>query len=47
MRQAERLFQGTAAEVTVLTTICELALHKQDVGSAIKKLRAYFDGAPS
>ena len=39
LHKAEDTFAGTAVEVHVLVTSCEMAINKHDVGNALKKLR--------
>lgn len=47
LRKAEALFTGSAEEIIILQAGCDVAIHKSDIGAALKRLRAIKPSSPS
>jgi hypothetical protein len=47
LQKAEALFAGSAEEIIILQAACDVAIHKSDVGAALKRLRAIKASSPS
>jgi hypothetical protein len=47
LRKVEALFRGIPEEITILRAAAACALHKRDVGAALKRLRAIPQASPA